>query len=597
MTQPHDRSWLLVAALLLVFVVLAAWYSWAIPLGEAPDEVPHFTYIRYIAQHRRLPTTTEEHEAFQPPLYYVLGASLTFWVEDRPDAPFAIRANADYDVADPRAPKNVLLHTAAEAWPYRGWALAWHLARLLSIALGAVTVWAVYQLGHTLFPGRPVIPLTMAALTAFTPQFLFMSAVVNNDNLVTAISAVVLWQVAAMLWDAKPSRFWKRSVLLGILLGLGMLSKASLIALLPIAGLAILVANVRRAGWSGGFRSACIGGGLALGAMALVSGWYLARNWVLYGDPLGWSFLMQVNAAREGPLTLGVLAWLFKGLFSSFWLGWIGIAFDQVIYWIIGAACLVGLAGFAAWLIRRWRGLDGGSQWTLVLLGLHVAITLAALIRWTATVLGTDQGRLIYPILPTVMLLLVTGWAWWARGRAQPLVLAGLAAGMLCLAVLTPVHYIGPVHAPAPIATDVEMAAATPANVDWDSVRLLGYRLANNEVKPGGKLALDLYWLGLRPIDRDLMAFIQLVNQDGKFLLYTDGSPTAGRDTTDRWTPGVPLASHHLLLVPDYGQPGAYRLTISLHPFGEQTWLPATGPDGTVGEQFVLPETVYIVAP
>jgi hypothetical protein len=99
-------------------------------------------------------------------------------------------------------------------------------------------------------------------------------------------------------------------------------------------------------------------------------------------------------------------------------------------------------------------------------------------------------------------------------------------------------------------------------------------------------------------MDQDLMALIQLVDGEGRFLMYADGSPTAGHDTTDRWTPGVPLASRHLLPVPDYGQPGDYRLTISLHPFGEQTWLPATGPDGqALGTQFVLPETVHIVGP
>ena len=80
--------------------------------------------------------------------------------------------------------------------------------------------------------------------------------------------------------------------------------------------------------------------------------------------------------------------------------------------------------------------------------------------------------------------------------------------------------------------------------------------------------------------------------------MYTDGSPTAGRDTTDRWTPGVPLAAQHLLPVPDYGPPGEYCLTISLHPSGEQRWLTATGPDGTpLGERFTLPVTVQITAP
>jgi hypothetical protein len=600
MRPARDRSCQLLAGILLAFVMLAAWYSLTIPLGEAPDEVPHFTYVRYLAQHGRLPTTTEEHEAFQPPLYYSLGAVLSLWMKDEPDAPFAVRANAYYDATDPRAPKNVLLHTADESWPYRGWALAWHLVRLLSIALGAVAVWAVFQLGRVLFPQEPAIPLTMAAVTAFTPQFLFMSAVVNNDNAATTFSALVLWQVAALLHDTEHSAIWKRSVLLGLLLGLGLLSKANLIALLPIVGLAILVATVRRQAANGKRRLLLAAGSflLAFGLAALICGWYFVRNWTLFGDPIGWAFTLQVSALREGPLTPDVLAWLFKGVFCSFWLGWIGIQFDEWIYWIIGALCLAGLVGFVLWLVRRWRVLGRGTRWTLALLGLHATITLGSLLQWTATVLGTDQGRLIYPTLPTVMLALVAGWAWWARGRARNWVPGGLALGMLCLAILTPIRYIAPVYAPAPTASEAELAAATPLNVDWDGVRLLGYRLESNQVQPGDKLVLHLYWQGLQPIDEDLMALIQLVDREGRFLMYADGSPTAGRDTTDRWTPGVRLASRHLLPVPDYSQPGDYRLTISFHPFGKQTWLPATGPDGALlGDQIVLPETIHIVAP
>jgi len=607
MNQKQDRSCLLLSALLLIYVLLATWYSLTIPLGEAPDEVPHFTYVRYLAQHGRLPSTEEEHEAFQPPLYYALGAALTFWIDDEPEAPFAIRANAHYDPADPEAPKNLLLHTAAESWPYRGWPLAWHLVRLLSIALGAVTVWAVFHLGRVLFPNRPAIPLTMSALTAFTPQFLFLSAVVNNDNAATAFSALALWQIAALLHESDCAQLWKRSAVLGLVLGLGLLSKANLVALLPVAGLAILVSGIRcqMPGHASQARRARswlprTAGYLlvAFGLAALIAGWYFVRNWILYGDPMGWSFLLEINARREGPLTPEVLAWLFEGVFRSFWLRWIGIEFDDLIYWLIGAACAVGLAGFVTWLVRRWRALDGGTRWTLALLTLHAAITLTSLLQWTATVLGTDQGRLIYPILPTVMLILAAGWAWWARGRLQNGVLGGLAAGMLALAVVTPVRYIGPVHAPAPVATQAELDAATPLNVDWDGIRLLGYRLESAEVKAGGRLVLHLYWQALASIDQDFVALVQLVNREGEFLMYVDGSPTAGRDTTDRWPAGVPLASRHILPVPDYGAPGEYSLTISLHPFGNQSWLTVTGPDGsTLGDHLILPVTIDLLAP
>jgi hypothetical protein len=251
-----------------------------------------------------------------------------------------------------------------------------------------------------------------------------------------------------------------------------------------------------------------------------------------------------------------------------------------------------------AWLLRRWRDLEAGTRWTLGLLGLHAAITLASLIQWTATVLGTDQGRLIFPLLPTVMLVLAAGWAWWARGQARPWLLGGLAAGLFLLAAITPLRYIGPVHAAAPPAAEADLTAAEPLGVDWDGIRLLAYRLENDQVAPGEKLVLSLYWQATRPVDRNLMTLIQLVNADGQFLMYADGSPSAGRDTTDRWTPGVALASQHRLLVPSGAEPGEYRLTIGVHPFGQQVWLPATGPDGQVlGDHLVLPQTVRVTPP
>jgi len=276
-------------------------------------------------------------------LYYVLGAVLTAPIQDEAASPFAVQANAHFDVSDPRSPKNLLLHSAVEDWPYRGWVLAWHLVRLLSIALGAVTVWATFHLGRAILPDQPLIALTMAALTAFTPQFLFMSAVVNNDNAATAFSALILWRMAVLLRSQTRPQIWRHSALLGLLLGLGLLSKASVGALLPVVPLAIIIASLRARVSTRQDRGWLLAGALllALGLAALISGWYFWRNWLLHGDPMGTSFLLQVNARREGPLTPEVLMWLFKGLFRSFWLGWIGISFEDGIYWLIGLACLL----------------------------------------------------------------------------------------------------------------------------------------------------------------------------------------------------------------------------------------------------------------
>jgi hypothetical protein len=592
MARRSDLPCILVAALLLAYVALATWYSLVIPLGEAPDELDHYQVIRHLVQHRHLPSSEEKHEAVQPPLYYVIGAGITFWLRDH--VPFAPLANADFDPGDPLASRNLLLHPTYEAWPFRGWALAWHLARLVSVGLGAVTVWVMFRLGRDLFPDSPEIGLGMAALTAFTPQFLFMSAVLSNDIAAAAMSALVLWQVAVLLRHntLRPGRI----ALLGLLLGLGLLSKSSLIALAPIVALAILIVWSKQP--SREIKNLLSAWLLTFGLTGLLSGWYYIRNLVVFGDLLGFSFVLVTNPLRKGPLTLDVLTWLFRGLSRSFWLGWIGIELDEWLYLVIHALYLAALVGFTAWLVRRWRQVAAYVRWTIVLLGLHAGITLASLIHWTAIVEGTDQGRLIYPLLPTVMLTLVAGLLIWLPQKIRPWGATSLAAAWLALAVVTPGHYLAPVHGPPPVVASLP-SEATPLEVRFGhSIRLVGYRLESSLVRPGEKLCLDLYWRSDVPVEADIWILLKLVDADGNILMYKDGSPSAGRDTTDHWTPGTVVASQHRLAIPDYSQPGTYRLTLSMHPCGEQVWLPMSSADGTaMGETLTLDAPVEIVIP
>ena len=61
-------------SLLILFVLLGAVYSLTTPLFEAPDEVWHYAYVRYLAEERALPALTNDasgayQEVAQPPLY------------------------------------------------------------------------------------------------------------------------------------------------------------------------------------------------------------------------------------------------------------------------------------------------------------------------------------------------------------------------------------------------------------------------------------------------------------------------------------------------------------------------------------------------
>ncbi len=134
------------------------------------------------------------------------------------------------------------VHTDREAFPWRDTALAVHLIRFFSILLGAGTVTCTYLIARSLFPDQPAVALGATAINAFIPMFVFISASVNNDNLVVFLSAVVLWLLVGIVQRGGSA---KRLLGVGIVIGLAALSKLSALGLLPLAALALLLRRDR----------------------------------------------------------------------------------------------------------------------------------------------------------------------------------------------------------------------------------------------------------------------------------------------------------------------------------------------------------------
>ena len=191
----------LIVVIVAVFCVLGVINSIAIPLFEAPDEIWHFSFIRVLAAERALPVQPAEgkdmwlREAGQPPLYYILAAPLVALL-DTADFPDFVRFNVAHPAvtatSESNAP-NVFIHTGREAFPYRGAVLAVHLLRLLTIPWGAATVVGAYLLAREVAPNRPGLALTVAAITAFNPHFIYISSVVNNDATTACLCTFALW--------------------------------------------------------------------------------------------------------------------------------------------------------------------------------------------------------------------------------------------------------------------------------------------------------------------------------------------------------------------------------------------------------------------
>ena len=548
--------------LLAAFVVLGACYAIVTPLFEVSDELWHYPMVKTLADGNGLPVQTGtdpgpwRQEGSQPPLYYALMALATRWI-DTSDMEVVrwINPHADNGVITADGNNNIVIHTYRETWPWRGTVLAVRLIRLLSVLLGAATVYFTYRLAREVLPDQPGLALAAAAFTAFTPMFLFVSASVNNDNLAITLSTAALWLLAR--WLRRPARpAWWEYAVMGLLLGGAALSKVSALGLWPVAAVVMTAADIGRRTIEG--RRLLLPFALVFGIAAAASAWWFWRNYQLYGDWLGWNAFLATVGARPQPATLLQLWGERVGFVQAYWglFGGVSVAMPGWTYWVLNgfaAVAMVGLgwSGLRALAALRTRSIDvtQAALWAL-LLG-WLALIFVGLIRWTSLT-WASQGRLIFPAISVVGVLAVVGLARLWQG------LPWLAVGyMVALSVAVPWLVIGPHYEPPLPLTGQALSAIThPVNggagVNFGGeMQLLGFDLATSAAQPGQALELTLYWQGLIQMDRNWSIFVHVVDRDGVIVAQRDRYPGAGSLATTLLAPGQTFADHYVIPLPE----------------------------------------------
>jgi len=150
-----------IALILFVFIGLGFTYGLVTPIFEASDEIWHYPVVEHIADTGTLPVQRPgveqpwRQEGSQPPLYYIVVALITSWI-DTSDMAELLWRNPHAQIGVPLAEgnKNMIIHTARESFPYRGATLAVHIIRFLSVLMGAATVLLTYVISLELFPSR-----------------------------------------------------------------------------------------------------------------------------------------------------------------------------------------------------------------------------------------------------------------------------------------------------------------------------------------------------------------------------------------------------------------------------------------------------------
>lgn len=550
---------LLVAA----YLALAVKYSAVVPLFESPDEVWHYEYIRWLAAGKGL-TAPEDvgaapwaQEGSQPPLYYLLGAAVTFFVSDE-NADAVIRYNVHTAVgnADAFGNKNYMLHGDAEAWPWQGVALAAHLTRLLSVMLGAGSVVLAWSIARLTLPGWPVAAVLATALLAFSPQFLFISAATNNDNLVTVLATATLYLCARLLRASTRPVWWMWAALGGVL-GLAALSKLSgLLLVAPVFFTLVAVARRARA-WGVFWQAALLTGAAALS----VAGWWYLRNWLLFGDPLLLSVMFAGVPPQPAPAGLVELLALAPGVWRSLWavFGWFNVLAAPWLYDFYTALSLLAVVGWGVGWLRRRRYLRAHVRLTLLALSaLWLAVMAAAVARWAQV--SYAQGRLLFPALPALTTLMAGGLILLTPQRWQRVIVWTLALALAAIAAAAPFVWILPAYLPPPVEDAAVLPELPVARFAAGPV-LLGATLSSTEVRVGEAIDVTLYWRTEQALQADYSVFVHAVDGDGIVQAQHDSHPGAGAYPTRAWRVGEIVADRHRLIVPP-GAPAPSMLRI-----------------------------------
>lgn len=598
--------------LLVVFILLALFYMLSTPILEASDEPFHYPVADYIAETGKLPyqdppvKTRWKQEGSQPPLYYMLVALLITPV-DRSDR--AIRQvdnpHAKIGIGLARDNQNMKVHDAdAEAFPYEGTTLAVMLGRLVSIACGAGTVWLVYELARLTLPAVPAAAPVAMALTAFNPMFLFITASVNNDNLVIFLGTLMLVLIVRF-W--RQGWAWRNILFLSFLCGLATLTKLSGLTFVPVAALAIMLVWRREKRTLGDL----IFAGLVLGmGMVLIAGWWYARNIDLYSDPTGLNRMVDIAGHRPDSFGLDDLVEEREGFYYAYW-GWFGgltitapsTFYDYVTF--LYSAGLIGLIWVMLNSTVRRRFFPQPLDWlpSLILL-LQVLIILGGVVRWSLQT-PASQGRLLFPALGAINVLMALGIValtavmheklWQQRGKG-PLVAGLLVAPLAFYAVALPLVVIRPAYTPPPTISNLP-AEVQQVDVRYGDIRLLGYEIQSCPVTLAadgrGEIEIAVYWLPEArtavPLSFYLQLFAPSPTGEAVEIAKLDSYPGRGLRRTDHWEAGKIYAETYTLAIEGASElaPFEPRLKIGWrdHKTGQE--IPATTRTGEVIEAVI----------
>ncbi len=444
-------------------------YALVVPPFEAPDELAHFDFARYVATTGTLPGAVpaaddewraSSYEWVQQPLYYI-GAAALLKVTGL-DAPGPSLVMNPRSRLQPGGTEPTIFEHAAPPVPATAHE-GLRLLRLMSLFMAVGTALVIARL-VTLVTDDGLIAATVAGGLGLVPQWCAVMGAVSTDPPATFLAAIATLAIARVgLGRAHTGCL----LLTGLSIGAAYAVKSTAVFLVPMALLACAIAATdtgspaaaatRRSELWRFVRRVGRYGLLVVTGILLASAWIHVRAWIVFGDPLAFAFKKAVLEAGGFVPTRGPMPWHpeFWGqmrvmVFEPFWarFGSLGAGpFPGSSVWLVyGAASLLLLASATVGVCGTWlAGLRqvragnarGRQARRVVPVSLCVVGVCAGLAAWIGVNLAPRADivvhwtpRHILPLTAPAAVLIAGGLSYLSAASSRTRRLAALVVGL-----------------------------------------------------------------------------------------------------------------------------------------------------------------------
>lgn len=435
--------------LLLATLGIAIFWSLMVPMFEFPDEQAHFAMVQFLSEEGRLPGLKEKDlsiemvraEDILGTLRDVRGLNeFTYHPEHRHEFSDGIWGPEEQVMRSLNESQMRRTYVGKEAAPYPflyylygslayltfySWDVLERLfaVRILGGILAILVVFLSYKIGLILFKDKFLVVL-LATIVSLHPMLRFVMAGVTSDSLHFVFVSWGVYLCLILLRDGLKS---STGIMMGICIGLDLLTKPQGYILGMIMGIAIIMAWWKSRNWK---QLLHVAGGSFI-VVLLIAGWHefpKLEIWLRGENPLIREEVVNANGEFL-PFLQYSIHMLYSQNIIWYWgvFKWLGVVLPRPIWWIMNRIVLVAAVGVVAMFVKNIIKKEWSVEFWQILFLITANLLYVAAIFWFDwrhfLTLGYSlgvQGRYYLPLVVSQMALLVLGikmvgfkWAKW----------------------------------------------------------------------------------------------------------------------------------------------------------------------------------------